>query len=103
LSPPSSIPEQKWVGSSLCKSPSLGGRKSGTVVCIHFTHWATSSLIEVAGAPCALRLEKAPELTKARERVRTVTELNFIIASTMRHHARLSRLAVELDVERGLD
>jgi hypothetical protein len=49
-------------------------------------HWYTS-LLEGADASCALRLGKAPELTKAKERVRTVAEPNFIVASDMRNYA----------------
>jgi hypothetical protein len=84
--PPSWIPAQKWAGSSLRKSPSSGVRKPGTVAFIQFMHWYTS-LLEGADACCALRLGEAPELAKAKERVRTVTEPNFVVASDMRNYA----------------
>jgi hypothetical protein len=49
-------------------------------------HWY-ASLLEGTVASCALRLEKALEPAKAKDRVRIVTEPNFIAASDMRNYA----------------
>jgi hypothetical protein len=71
------VPEQNSVGSSPLED---------LVAFSHFTHWFTSPA-EATEASSALRLVKTPEPANVKERVRTVTEPNFIVASEMRNYA----------------
>jgi hypothetical protein len=74
------IPEQKSVGSSVRVTP------ADTVAFIHRTQLSVA-VPEATEASCARRVRLA-QLAKDKERARTVTERNFIVASDIRHDAR---------------